>query len=384
MEYLFNEEQKMIQLTCRRLVAEKIAPEAAKLDESGEFPKDTIELLAKQGLLGIVIPERYGGSQMGYLAFCLAIEEISKGCASTADILGAHALGCFPLVDFGTEEQKRRYLPSLSKGEKLAAFALTEPETGSDFSGTRTTALREGNSYIINGTKRFITNGGEADFYVVFASTDPKKRLRGLSAFIVEKGEKGFEFGKKENKMGLRAAPTRELLFSECRVPERNLLGSLEMGSDIALSSVDQGKPLIGAQALGIAEAAFTAAFSYAQQRVQFGKPIIQHEGIQFMFSDMATEINAARLLVYHAAILKDKGLKFIKEAAMAKLYSSEMAHRVVHKALQIHGGYGYMKDYPIERYYRDQRITEIYEGTSEMQRLVVITLMLKGQVSAP
>ena len=384
MEYLFSDEQKMIQLTCRRLVAEKIAPKAAKLDETGEFPKDTIELLAKQGLLGIVIPERYGGSQMGHLAFCLAIEEISKACASTADILGAHALGCFPLIDFGNEEQKRKYLPSLSSGAKLAAFGLTEPETGSDFSRTRTTALRKGDCYIITGTKHFITNGGEADFYIIFASMDPQKGLRGLSAFIVEKGEEGFEFGKKDKKMGLSAAPTCELLFSGCRVPEQNLLGVLERGSEIALSSVDQGKPLIGAQALGIAEAAFTAAFSYAQVRVQFAKPIIQHEAIQFMFADMATEINAARLLVYHAATLKDKGAKFSKEAAMAKLYSSEMAHRVVHKALQIHGGYGYMKDYPIERFYRDQRITEIYEGTSEMQRLVIITQMLKGQASAP
>ncbi len=384
MDYLFREEEKMIQQTCRKLVAEKIAPKAASIDETGEYPGDTIVLLGKQGLMGIIIPEKYGGSQLGCLAFCLAIEEIAKGCAATADILMGHVLGTSPLIDFGNEEQKSKYLPDLASGKKLAAYALTEPETGSDVSMTRTTAVKDGDWYVINGNKHFITNGGEADFYILFASTDRDKGSRGLSAFLIEKGEKGFEFGKKEDKMGIRAAPTRELIFSDCRVHQRNLLGNLGDGFAIVLSSLDQGRPPCGAQALGIAEAAFTAAFTYAQQRVQFGKPIAQHEGIQFMFADMATEINAARLLVYHAAIRKDKGLRFSKEAAMAKLFSTEMAHRVVHKSLQIHGGYGYMKDYPIERYYRDQRITEIYEGTNEIQRLVITMQMLKGQAPAP
>lgn len=384
MDYLFSEEHRMIQQTCKRLVTEKIAPLAAKIDEMGEFPKNNIDLLAAQGLMGVIIPEKYGGSHLGCLAFCLAIEEIAQGCAATADILMGHVLGTSPLLDFGNEEQKTKYLPDLAKGKKLAAYGLTEPETGSDVSRTRTTAIENGGSYVINGTKHFITNGGEADFYVLFASTDREKGSRGLSAFIVEKGEKGFEFGKKENKMGIRAAPTRELIFNECRIPKRNLLGKLGEGFEIVLSSLDQGRPPCGAQALGIAGAAFTAAFTYAQQRIQFGKPIAQHEGIQFMLADMATEINAARLLVYHSAILKDKGLRFSKEAAMAKLFSTEMAHRVVHKALQIHGGYGYMKDYPIERYYRDQRITEIYEGTNEIQRLVITMQMLKGQAPAP
>jgi len=360
--------------------AEKdVAPLAAELDEKGEVPFENIKTMGRLGLLGLTAPEEYGGCGADTISYVIAIEELSKACASTAIVMAVqNSLVNYGLAKFGTEEQKQKYLTRLVTGEWIGAFALTEPGAGSDAAAQRTTAVRDGDDYVLNGSKCFITNGGFADVVIVFAMTDKSRGTRGISAFIVEKTFPGFSVGKEENKMGIRGTNTSELIFEDCRVPAENLLGKEGQGFKIAMVTLDAGRIGVGAQAVGIAQAAFEAAAEYAKTREQFGGPISRLQAIQWMIADMATRIEAARLLVYNAALKKDSGERFTKEAAMAKLYASETAAFVVDCALQIHGGYGYMKEYPVERYYRDARITRIYEGTSEIQRLVIANQVLR------
>jgi len=380
MDLRLTEEQEMIRKMARNFAQKEVAPLAAELDEKGIVPMENIRKMGELGFLGLTAPEEYGGCGADTVSYVLALEEISKACASTAVVMAVqNSLINYTLEKFGTEEQKRRYLVPLAKGEKIGAFALTEPEAGSDAAAQRTSAVRDGNHYVINGTKHFITNGGFADVVILFAMTDKSKGHRGISAFLVEKGTPGFLVGKEENKMGIRGTNTSELIFQDCRVPVENRLGDEGMGFKIAMVALDAGRIGIGAQAVGIAQAAYEAALKYAKERQQFGQPIAHFQAIQWMLADMATRIEAARLLTLKAALKKDAGERFTKEAAMAKLFASETASWVTDLAIQIHGGYGYMKEYPVERYYRDARITRIYEGTSEIQRLVIASRILKG-----
>ena len=380
MDLRLTEEQEMIRKMARNFAQKEVAPLAAELDEKGIVPLENIRKMGELGFLGLTAPEEYGGCGADTVSYVLALEEISKACASTAVVMAVqNSLINYTLEKFGTEEQKRRYLVPLAKGEKIGAFALTEPEAGSDAAAQRTSAVRDGNHYVINGTKHFITNGGFADVVILFAMTDKSKGHRGISAFLVEKGTPGFLVGKEENKMGIRGTNTSELIFQDCRVPVENRLGDEGMGFKIAMVALDAGRIGIGAQAVGIAQAAYEAALKYAKERQQFGQPIAHFQAIQWMLADMATRIEAARLLTLKAALKKDAGERFTKEAAMAKLFASETASWVTDLAIQIHGGYGYMKEYPVERYYRDARITRIYEGTSEIQRLVIASRILKG-----
>lgn len=380
MNFELTEEQRIMQNTVREFAQEKIAPVAADLDREHKFPAEIIEQLAELGLMGIVFPEEYGGAGMNYVCYVIAIEEIAKACAATATIVSAHtSLSAAPIYHFGTEEQKKKYLVPLARGEKLGCFAITEANAGSDAAGTRTSAVLEGDTWVINGTKNFTTNGGQADVAVFNAVTDKGMGHRGISMFIVEKGTPGFEVGKWEEKLGIRASSTVELVFEDCRIPRENLLGERGQGFKIAMHTLDGGRIGIAAQAVGVAQSAMDAAVRHAQQRVQFGQVIANFQAIQWMIADMATEIDAARLLTYRAAALKDKGdVRYTKEAAMAKLFASETAMRATIKAIQIHGGYGYTKDYPVERYFRDAKITEIYEGTSEIMRLVIANNILQ------
>ena len=383
MDLKLTEEQEMVRKMARDFAQKEVAPIAAEMDEKGEVPFENIKKMGQLGLLGLTAPEEYGGGGADTVSYVVALEEIAKACASTAVVMAVqNSLVNYALARFGTEEQKRKYLTPLARGEKIGAYALTEPEAGSDAAAIRTRAVRDGDEYVINGTKHFITNGGFADIVILYATVDPSKGYRGITAFIVEKGTPGFSTGKEENKMGIRATNTCELIFQDCRVPVANRLGDEGQGFKIALSALDAGRIGIGAQAVGIAQAAYEAALEYAKTRVQFGQPIAQLQAIQWMLADMATRIEAARLLVYKAALAKDEaqktGARFSKEAAMAKLFASETAGFVTDCALQIHGGYGYMKDYPLERYYRDARITRIYEGTNEIQRLVIARSILR------
>jgi len=383
MDLKLTEEQEMVRKMARDFAQKEVAPIAAEMDEKGEVPFENIKKMGQLGLLGLTAPEEYGGGGADTVSYVVALEEIAKACASTAVVMAVqNSLVNYALARFGTEEQKRKYLTPLARGEKIGAYALTEPEAGSDAAAIRTRAVRDGDEYVINGTKHFITNGGFADIVILYATVDPSKGYRGITAFIVEKGTPGFSAGKEENKMGIRATNTCELIFQDCRVPAANRLGDEGQGFKIALSALDAGRIGIGAQAVGIAQAAYEAALQYAKTRVQFGQPIAQLQAIQWMLADMATRIEAARLLVYKAALAKDEaqktGARFSKEAAMAKLFASETAGFVTDCALQIHGGYGYMKDYPLERYYRDARITRIYEGTNEIQRLVIARSILR------
>jgi butyryl-CoA dehydrogenase len=335
--------------------------------------------MAELGFLGLTAPEEYGGAGMDTVSYCIAIEEISKACAATAIVMAVqNSLVNYILLKFGTDEQKDKYLRPLATGQKIGAFALTEPGAGTDAAAQQTTAVLQGDHYVINGTKHFITNGGFADIVLLFAMTDKSKGHRGISCFIVEKGTPGFSTGKHEHKMGIRASDTCELIFEDCKVPVANRLGQEGEGFKIAMMALDAGRIGVGAQAVGIAQAALEKAIAHAKTRVQFGQPIAQFQAIQFMLADMATQIEAARLLVYNAALKKDAGERFSKEASMAKLFASEVAGFVTTKAVQIHGGYGYMKEYPVERYFRDAKITEIYEGTSEVQRMVIASNLLK------
>ena len=373
MDFSLTEEQKMLKTMVQDFATKELEPIAAQIDEESRFPAESIKKMAELGLTGLGLPEEYGGSGGGATELCIAIEEISRVCASTSTILLASSgLGGGPLSVYGTEEQKKRFLTPVATGEKLAAFALTEAGAGSDPAALEATATRHNNGYLLNGTKIFITNGAEAGITLVFATIDKSLRHRGITAFIVEKDAPGFSVGKHEHKLGIRASSTVELLFEDCFVPEENRLGNEGEGFKIALNTIDVSRVVVAAQALGIAQGAFDKALTYAKERQQFGQPIINFQAIQWMLADMATQIDAARLLTYRATYLQDEGLPFIKEAAMAKVFAAETSAFVTNKAIQIYGGYGYVKEYPLERYLRDAKITEIYEGTSEMQRMTI------------
>lgn len=357
----------------------EIAPQAAEYDRTEEFPWENIRKMAELGLMGVPIPEQYGGAELDTVSYMLTVEEIAKACAATGATLAIHtSAGIMPILLFGTEEQKRDYVPPLASGAKIAAFALTEPGAGSDASQVATTAVRDGDAYVLNGTKCFISNGGVAGTYTVFASTDRTKGTKGITAFIVEQGTPGFSIGKKEEKMGIRASATTELVFDNCRIPAANRLGEEGQGFKIAMQVLDGARIGIGAQAVGIAQAAYEEALKYAKVREQFGRPISSLQAISFMLADMAIGIEAARQLVYHAAALKDTGQPYGKEAAMAKTLASDTAVKVALDAVQIMGGYGYSREYPVERLLRDAKITQIYEGTNQIQRVVIGNYILK------
>lgn len=372
MHLKFTEEQEMMRKMVRDFAQTEIAPFVEKM-EAGEFPRDILRKMGELGLMGIPIPEKYGGSEMDFISYIIAINEISKVSATVGVILSVHtSVGTNPIVYFGTEEQKQKYVPKLASGEYLGAFCLTEPSAGSDAGSLKSKAVKKGDQYIINGSKVFITNGGEADVYIVFAATNPERGTKGISAFIVEKDTPGLVIGKDEHKMGLHGSRTLQLSFEDMAVPVGNLLGEEGEGFKIAMANLDVGRIGIAAQALGIAEAALDAATSYAKERVQFGKPIAAQQGIGFKIADMATSVEGAKLLIYRAADMRQNGQKCGKEASMAKLFASKTAVEVTTEAIQVFGGYGYTEDYPVERYFRDAKITEIYEGTSEIQKLVI------------
>jgi butyryl-CoA dehydrogenase len=378
-DYLLNEEQKMIKDLCSQIAQEKIKPVAAELDETEEFPHAIMKLLAQSDLFGLYIPTEYGGMGKGVLELCIATEELSKACGGIAVCYAASALGTFPILLFGTDEQKKKYLPALARGEKLAAFGITEPNAGSDASAIETNTKKVGDHYVLNGLKHFITNGGDAQVYVVIAMTDKSKGARGASAFIVEKDTPGFTFGKKEKKLGIRASSTRELVFTDCKIPKENLLSKEGMGFIVTMKTFDMSRPGVAAQALGIAQGALDEAVNYAKTRQQFGKPISSFQGIQFMLADMATKVEAARALVYATARMIDAGVKdVVKDSAMAKLFASDVAMSVTTDAVQILGGYGYMRDYPVEKFMRDAKITQIYEGTNQIQRGIIALQLIK------
>ena len=366
-------EQKMIQKMVREFTENEVKPIAAETDRMAQYPAETIDQLFRYGVMGMCVPKEYGGAGADVLSAALAVEELSKYCASTGDIVATHnGLCCDPILANGTEEQKKKYLPMLTTGRHVGAFALTEPNAGSDASKGQTVARLEGDHYVLNGSKIFITNGYVADIFVVFAMTDKSKGNHGISAFIVEKDFPGFSVGKHEVKMGLHGSPTAEIVFQDCIVPKENLLGQEGKGFKIAMQTLDGGRIGIAAQALGIAEGAMQEAIDYTKARVQFGKPISKFQNTQFVLADMAMGCEAGRLLIYDAAEKKQNGVRYTKEAAMAKLFCSEHANKSVTKALQALGGYGYTNDYPLERMMRDAKITEIYEGTSEVQRIVI------------
>ena len=380
MNYFLTEEQQFIKEIAATVAREKILPVRAELDEAQEFPWEIVKVLADSNLFGVYIGEEYGGTGGGVLDLCIAVEELSRVCGGISLCLAATALGTFPLLLFGSEEQKKKYLPAIAAGKRLVAFALTESGAGSDAGAIQATARKDGDSYVLNGTKQWITNGGEAEIYTVVAMTDKSRGSRGASAFIVEKGTPGFDFGKKENKLGIRASATRELVFQDCRIPAGNLLGREGQGFIVAMKTFDASRPGVAAQAVGIAQGALDEAASYARQREQFGKPIISFQGVQFMLADMAIKIEAARSLVYAVARAIDGGEKRIsKESAMAKVFASDTAMQVTVDAVQILGGYGYMKEYPVEKMMRDAKITQIYEGTNQVQRIVMARQLLKG-----
>lgn len=379
-EYQLTEEQKMLRDLVRQIAEEKIQPVSREFDEKEEFPAEIIKVLAQSDLFSLCIPDQYGGMGTSLLDLCIATEEISRVDGGIATSYAASFLGMFPILLFGTEQQKQKYLPGIASGEKLTAFALTEPEAGSDASAIKTTAKKEGDCYLLNGTKHFITNGGDADVYTVIAATDKKKGPRGISAFIVEKGSEGFSFGKKEEKLGIRASTTAELIFDNAKVPASNLLGQREgLGFIATMKTFDQSRPGVAAQAVGIAQGALESAIKYAHQRVQFGQPITSFQGIQWMLADMATKTEAARSLVYSTASMVDRGIKNVGPAsAAAKLFASDVAMEVSTDAVQIYGGYGYMKEYPVEKFMRDAKITQIYEGTNQIQKNIIALNLIK------
>ncbi|RMG58673.1 MAG: acyl-CoA dehydrogenase [Deltaproteobacteria bacterium] len=377
MEFELTEEQKLIQDTARSFAEKELKPKAAEIDEKEEFPAEQVKALFDLGMMGMLVPEEYGGAGAGPVAYALALTEIARGCASTAVTMAVQNMVAEAVYRFGNEEQRRKYLPPLVSGDLgPGAFALTEPGAGSDARGIRTTAVKNGNRYVLNGTKVFITNAGYSKLVVVMAVT--KKDPKEISSFIVEPSFPGFRVGKKEEKMGIRGSNTVELVFEDMEVPAENLLSKEGDGFKIAMTALDGGRIGIGCQAVGIATAALEAAVQYAKERQQFGQPIANFQAIQWMLADSAVEIEAARLLTLRAAYLKEKGVRFTKEASMAKLFASEMAYRVCHRAVQIHGGYGYVSEYPVERHLRDVKVTTIYEGTSEIQRLVIARNLLR------
>ncbi len=377
MDFKLSEDLKLTQTLFRDFAQKEVAPIAGEIDEEERFPSELIPKMAEIGMLGIPYPEEYGGSELSNLEYAMAVEELSKVCASTGVIVSAHtSLGAWPIYAFGTEEQKQKFLTPLATGEKLGAFGLTESAAGSDAAGQKTTAEDQGDHYLLNGTKVFITNGYYADIYVVFAMTDKSLGTRGISAFIVEKGMEGFSFGTKEKKMGIRASATYELIFDNVKVPMENLLGELNKGFKVAMATLDGGRIGIAAQALGIAQGAIDVTVQYVKERVQFGKRLSEFQNTQFEMANMQTNVDAARLLVYRAAAAKDDGENYSTYAAMAKLFASEVASDVTRRCVQLYGGYGYIREYPVERMMRDAKITEIYEGTSEVQRMVISSHM--------
>jgi butyryl-CoA dehydrogenase len=375
-----TEEQKLLQKTVHEFAESEVKPLAKELDETGRFPRETFKKAAELGLTGIAFPEAEGGAGFDHVAYSIVIEEISRCCASTGVILSVqNSLYCDPIHRFGTDGQKKRFLVPFARGEKIGCYALTEPQAGSNAAALQTKAVKKGDTYLVNGTKAWITNGGAADAAIVYVNTDPPKGEKGITALVIEKGTRGFRVGKEEKKLGINATACCELIFTDCEVPVANRIGNEGEGYKVALSTLDGGRIGIAAQATGIAQGAFEAALAWSQQRMAFGHPISQFQAIQFMLADMSTEIEAARLLTRKAAWKQDTGARFSLEASVAKLFASEMATRVTHKAIQIHGGYGYSREYPVERAYRDARITEIYEGTSEIQRLVISSWVLKS-----
>ncbi len=385
MEYFLSEEQKKLKRLAREIAEEKILPIRSKLDREGGFPYEIMKIIDKAGFPALFIPEEYGGSGGGVFNMCLVTEELSRIEAGVAISYAATALGLTPILVGGSEEQKNKYLPPVARGECYFAYGLTEADAGSDAGSMTTTAEKVGDEYVLNGRKVFCTNAEAADIYTVFAKTDPAKGSRGISAFIVEKGTEGFSFGKVEDKMGIRASVQMELVFEDCRIPASNLIGKEGQGFIIAMKTLDRTRPGVGAQALGIAQGAFELAFNYAQARHQFGQPISAFQSIQFMLADMATQIEAARALLYQTARMIDSGVKSVsKQSAMSKLFTSDVAMRVTVDAVQIFGGYGYMRDYPIEKFMRDAKITQIYEGTNQIQRLVIGTNLIRGGATLP
>jgi alkylation response protein AidB-like acyl-CoA dehydrogenase len=379
MDYLLTEEQIMIRDLARQIAEEKIVPVRAELDEQNKFPSDIMKAMAQADLFGIFIPEEYGGLGKKSLELCIAVEELSKACLGVSTSYAANALGTYPILLNGSDAQKKKYLPNIAAGKKLVAFGLTEANAGSDASGVQTTAKLDGNEYVLNGTKQWITNGGEADIYTVIAITDKSKGPRGASAFIVEKGTPGFTFGKKENKMGIRASSTTELIFNNCRIPKENLIAKEGMGFIIAMKTLDSSRTGVGAQGVGVAQGAIDEAIKFAKQRVQFGQPVTSFQAVQHMLADMQTQTEAARALVYSVARFIDSGAKDVSRAsAMAKLFATDVAMKVTTDAVQVMGGSGYMKEYPVEKMMRDAKILQIYEGTNQVQRNVVALDMIR------
>ncbi|HEX9022044.1 MAG TPA: acyl-CoA dehydrogenase family protein [Nitrospirota bacterium] len=379
MDYLLTEEQIMIRDLARQIAVEKIVPVRAELDEQNKFPSDIMKAMAQADLFGIFIPEEYGGLGKKSLELCIAVEELSKACVGVSTSYAANALGTYPILLHGSEAQKKKYLPDIAAGKRLVAFGLTEASAGSDASGVQTTAKLEGNEYVLNGTKQWITNGGEADVYTIIAITDKSKGPRGASAFIVEKGTPGFTFGKKENKMGIRASSTTELIFNNCRIPKENLISKEGTGFIVAMKTLDSSRTGVGAQGVGVAQGAIDEALKFAKQRVQFGQPVASFQAVQHMLADMQTQTEAARALVYSVARFIDSGAKDVSRAsAMAKLFATDVAMKVTTDAVQVMGGSGYMKEYPVEKMMRDAKILQIYEGTNQIQRNVVALDMIK------
>jgi butyryl-CoA dehydrogenase len=374
-----SKEHEEFRARVRDFAEGEIEPKARELDETAQFSFDTAKKLGEMGFLGMVVPEEFGGSGLDTMSYSIAVEELSRVCGSTGITVAAHnSLGVYPIFLFGNEEQKKKYIPDLASGKKLGTFGLTEPDAGSDAAGTKTTAVLDGDSYVVNGSKCFITNASVGETLVITAVTDKSKGYKGISSFIAESGMKGFSVGKKENKMGLRGSDTATLIFEEMRIPKENLLGKEGEGFKQFMITLDGGRISIGAMALGIAQGAYDKAVAYAKEREQFGRPISDFQAIQWKLADMATQLEAARHLIYHASELKDQGEKFIKESAMAKLFASEVGNFVTYQAIQIFGGYGYTSDYPVERYMRDVKLCEIGEGTSEIQRLVIARELLR------
>ena len=379
MDFNFTPQQEMMQTLFREVANGEVKENAADVDEQERFPKESVEVMRQAKMLGIPYSREYGGAGADYLSYVLAVEELAKTCATTSVVLSAHTSLCtWPISAFGSEEIKNKYLPDLCSGKKLGAFGLTEPNAGTDAAGQQTTAVLEGDHYVLNGTKIFITNAGEADIYVIFAMTDKTKGTHGISAFVVEKGWEGFTFGLHEKKLGIRGSATCELIFNNVKVPKENLLGKEGKGFSIAMQTLDGGRIGIAAQAVGIAQGALDEAIPYVKQRKQFGRPIAKFQNTQFQLADMQTKVDAARLLVYRAAMAKEEGKPYTVLAAEAKLFAAETAMEVTTKAIQLLGGYGYTRDLPVERMFRDAKITEIYEGTSEVQRMVISGSMLR------
>ncbi len=382
MDFELTAEQKLVRNMVREFAEKEILPVAAEIDKEPRYPAEIIKRCGELSLMGMLVPAEYGGAGLDAVSYAISIEELSRASASVGVIVSVNnSLSCFPINTFGTEEQKKEYLAPLARGEKLGAYALTEPSAGSDSASMRSTVVKDGRHYVLKGGKTFITNGAEADLFITYARLgEQDNRHKNIHAFILERETSGLKIGKPMEKMGIRGSSTVELIFEDCRIPEENLLGEPNGGFKVAMATLDEGRIGIAAQSLGIAQAAFDAALKYSKQREQFGKPISEYEAIQWKLADMATKIDAARLLTYRAAFLKDKGQRFSKEASMAKLYASELAVDAALEAIQIHGGYGYMSEYPVERYLRDSKITTLYEGTSEIQRLVIARELLRTE----